>query len=93
MIYDKHAAGMVEGVPHAAAVVEFGGGRAMGYLYSNPDTEDERRARWEADLRADTEPPHWSVLIGGARDLVGTAGDLIIRQALQHYERLLAEKP
>lgn len=92
MIYDKHAVGRVEGVPYAAAVVEFDGVHAVGYLYSNPDTSQEWRAKWEADLVADATPPRWSVLIGGVRDLVDTAGYLIIVDALRNYEKLIEEK-
>lgn len=92
MIYDKHAVGKVEGIPHAAAVVEFDGAHAVGYLYSNPDTSEEWRAKWEADLVTTETPPRWSVLIGGVRDLVNTAGYIIIIEALRKYEKLVEEK-
>jgi len=92
VIYDKHAVGKVEGIPHAAAVVEYDGNHAVGYLYSYPDTELEWRAKWEADLVTTETPPRWSVLIGGVRDLVNTAGYLIIIEALRKYEELHQEK-
>lgn len=87
MFHDAHARLVVKGVPHAACVVESDGRRAWGYLYSNPDRDDEARIRWTAE-RPSGEGA-WSVLIGGVRDLQGAAGDHIVREALAAHAKLL----
>jgi hypothetical protein len=89
VIHEPHAKMQVKGIPHAAVVMEVSGGTAWGYLFSNPDRDDEARARWTAD-RASAEA-EWSVVIGGARDLRGAAGDHIVREALAaHAQGLTA---
>jgi len=80
----------VKGIPHAAVVMEVVDGKAWGYLYSNPDRDDEARIRWTAERPSGNGA--WSVVIGGIRDLHGAAGDHIVREALAaHAKGLTAE--